>query len=378
MKLMACRLNLYTQQLIFRHLLAGLLVMAIIFCSSKLTAGAELTPGNQLINSQGLIYSHPDKKFSIYVPADAEILETDSAIDLAMQSRSGWSINIQSSPANHALKLEQMAGHFEAKYVGPDKPWSQKLSGEILDKNSYSGQYEGSGTRIRMIIKRTPLWDYVLMFMAPDDAFIKSAVVFQQVFESFDPLVPADYQGGITGSDGEAIPDERNPEPLPTQLNRFHDPALGYAISYPANWLASKPDAFTVVFSGQVGTDPGYVAVSIRNVAPPPSAPPQGVSEGMLQQLKAQMAYNDANVQHDRSVEIKIGQGDQIIYGMQMISTFKRGGIGFRQWSIVAPRPEVQVIHVWTYTAPLDRFDTYQGIAEKMAGSLIFMSASAQ
>ena len=378
MKLMTCRLISHSKQHPLRQLVVGMAIIVSMFFSSILSANSELIVENQPINSHGLIYTHPGEKFSIYVPVDAEILDTDSAIDLAMQSRSGWNINIQSSSANHALKLEQMAGHFEAKYVGPDKPWNQKLSGEILDNNSYSGQYEGSGTRLQVIIKRTPLWDYVLMFMAPDDAFIKSAAVFQQVLDSFSPLAPTGNQGDISSDDGVAAPAGASKASLATHLKRFHDPALGYAISYPADWIATKPDAFTVVFSGQAGTGPGYVVVSIRNVATAFSPPPQGIAEGILQQLKAQMAYNDANVRHDRSLEIIIGQGDQIIHGMQVVSSFRRNGIDFRQWSIVAPRPEAQVIHIWTYTAPFDRFDTYQGIAEKMAGSLVFISASVQ
>jgi len=120
------------------------------------------------------------------------------------------------------------------------------------------------------------------------------------------------------------------------------------------------------------------VGVSIRNVTTSGSASPQDRAEGMLQQMKAQMAYTDADIRHERAVEITIGQGDHKAQGMQMVSTFRRGDLGYRQWSIVVPRPDGNFVHVWTYTAPLDRFHKYQGVAEEMAGSMEFILASPQ
>lgn len=361
----------------------GVAVIAVTVCMVSARAGGLLISQNQSVSDGGQIYVNPDQKFSVYVPRDADVTEPDGTVDLVLRSRSGWNINIQSSPANRALTLEQMAGRFEAKFVGPDKTWTEKLSDKFLDENSYSGQYEGSGSRLQMIIKRTPLWDYAIMFVAPSDAFITSVEVFQQVLASFRPMASSNTQGIIPGTedvteDMQAAGSGGGDVASPDQLTRFHDPAMGYAISYPAHWVVSKPDEFTTMFSGKAGGNAEYVFVSIRNVTTFGALTPLGAAEGMLQQLKTQMAYSDANIRHERPVAVTIGQGDLMAQGMQMVSTFRRGDLDYRQWSIVAPRPDSSVLHVWTYMAPLDRFHVFQAIAEKMAGSMTLMAASRQ
>lgn len=334
------------------------------------SAEVQIAAQNQIISDDGAIFTHPDQKFSVFVPSDAEVLESTGTIDLAMRSRVGWMINIQSSPANPTFNLKQMAGRFEAKYVGPGKTWKEKLSGEVLTENSYSGVYDGSGARIQVVIERTPEWDFVLTFTAPSGSFDVLSEVFLRTLASFHPIV----KSTPTTSDGTEDTGSGGAEAIPTgQLNRYHSTTLGYAISYPAQWIVSKPDEFTTVFSGVSGSESGYAGVSIRNVAAPGFATPRGRAEGLLQQLKTQMAYTDGDIRHERTVAITIGRGSQKAQGLQLVSTFRRGEVDYRQWSIAAPRPDGNIVHMWTYVAPLEQFYKYQGIAEKMAGSMEFI-----
>ncbi len=355
-----------------------ILCLAIIFPKASYSQ-LEISTQNQTVNVDGLMYVHPDKKFSVFVPKEAQIIDTQGTMDLALKSLKGWSVNIQSSPANPSISLGQMAGHFESKYVGPEKPWPHKLAGETVDTNTYSGRYEGSGTTVQVTIRRTPSWDYALIFIAPVDSFLSSLDIFNYMLQTFQPLTTAgdnvvNQSASLDGYQSESSSQPQNGN----AYKRFSDATFGYELIYPSYWEVKSPDKYSIVFSGPSGTDERYIAVSIRNVAIVNPATPKSVAEGMLQQIQTQMAYMDSDVRHDQSVEVDIGQGDYRSRGLQMTSSFRRSHIDYRRWSIAVTRPEGGIVYVWTYTAPVDRFQKYQSIAEKMAGSFAFLNPTAQ
>jgi len=326
----------------------------------------------QLPSDSGQVYIDPDNRFSLWVPSGAELITKQNGIDLAVRSRQGWSISIQSSPANPELKLTEMAARFESKYVGPSKPWSEKLAGKAIPPNTYGGLYEGSGARVQVFMERTPLWDYVLMYIAPSGKFERAIGVFHQVLASFQPVGgPAATSQTLTSIPVPVVPKT-------DKFSRFQDSSQGYAISYPADWVINGPDDYTTVFSGRAGSEAAYVAVSIRNVSAS-GAPslPDSVKK-LLQEIRTRMAYSDIDIHHERPVPVSVGRKGDEVHGMQMVSTFRRGDIRYRQWNIVIPRPSGGVLHVWTYAASLDLFQRFQKVAETMAGSMELIEVSAQ
>lgn len=374
-------LKLRRERGLYWSLGAQLLVLfglgAVIVSGVPDDAGAQETAQNQSVSSVDQMYVHPEQKFAILIPKHTETMMPDGPVDLAMRSRNGWMVNIQSSPANQMLSTEQMAGRFEAEYLGMDKPWTQKLSSSFEGGDRYVGVYDGSGSRVQVVIKRTRSWDFVLLFMAPGESFAGFSNTFHRILSSFQ--VPETglasrteiESASATASSGSGDGEEN-------QWKRMNDHRLGYGISYPANWLGSRPDDFTMAFSGTAGTEQGYAVVSIRNVAVSNAVPREAMAEGMLQQLRAQMAYADANITHDRTGPISIGQGNNTVDGLQMMSSFKRGDASYRQWTVAVPRREGNVVHVWTYVAPTDLFLKYRRIAENMAGSLELLAVTAQ
>lgn len=324
------------------------------------------------------MYLDPERKFAILVPRQAEAMVPEGDIDLLIRSRVGWIINVQSSPTNPSLSVAQMAARFESRYLGMDKPWTQKLSEEFQGNQLYSGLYDGSGSRAQVIIKRTQSWDFVLMFMAPGDAFVKSMDVFQRVLSSFQTIEGDQHQEMKSNEQAEATIASSTAETTQDTWQRHQENRMGVEMSYPSGWRLSRPDDFTIVFSGTPGSEAGAVIVSIRNVATNNSVPEEARAEGMLQQLRTQMAYADANIRHEPTASISIGQGTQMVQGLQMVSSFDRNGAGFQQWVIIMPRSDSNVLHVWTYVSPRNYFQKFQKTAETMASSLSLIPAAVQ
>jgi hypothetical protein len=55
--------------------------------------------------------------------------------------------------------------------------------------------------------------------------------------------------------------------------------------------------------------------------------------------------------------------------GRQMLVTYSFGGERYQRWAIVVPRPTGTVTHVWSYTAPEAKFETFRPIADAMLKS---------
>ena len=72
-------------------------------------------------------YLHPVRKFSLAVPAGAEISERGKGPQVSIRSRKGFMINIQTGDANPTLSLPQMAAKLEAQYLGQGRPWAYKI-----------------------------------------------------------------------------------------------------------------------------------------------------------------------------------------------------------------------------------------------------------
>jgi hypothetical protein len=356
-----------------KYLLAPIAFSVILLCVgiTATSRAQDITTQNQAVTGVDQLYTHSEKGFQVLVPGDAILVDGEAGMDASIRSRKGWGVNIQSAVANPQTGVDEMLGRLESKYLGSDKTWTQKLSGMNImafGRPGYDGAYAGSGMKARVVLLRTADLDFVLMFIAPENAYMSAQATFDRILSSFKPAtvegVPQLTQPPVVEAQGG------------TDLIRFHDTELGYSMVSPGNWKIGRPNQSTTVFSGPPGTEAAYAAVTVQNVAPPATGTARLSVDAVLQELRAQMAYSLSNIRHVSGQPFTLPSTSGPIQVVQFVSDYRRGDVDFRQWTLAMPRPGGDIVHVWTYIAPLDRFATFQALAEQMAGSWTVVSTS--
>lgn len=341
-----------------------MLWLACMIYALSTPAHAQIINTNQGADIIFQHYTHPVRGFALSYPSDAFLEERDAPVDISINSRTGWGMTVQSSAANPQVSLDDLAARLEAHYLGKQKSWSQKISGShrvFKTFNAYDASYEGSGMRVRVVIIRTPVYDFVLMFVTPIKKYISAEPVINSILNSFEPVAQSIDQAQ---SDDQAYGDTPDTQ-LQTRYLNIHEEPLGYSIKYPESWRVGKPDDFTLVFAGPKKGPAANVAITIQNVSSPVEASSERMAQAVLQQLRTQMAYGIPNVRH-------VGGGSVVvdgITGFQLVSDYNRVSTPYRQWTIVLSHPSGSVVHIWTYTAPLDLFDEFRDITETMINS---------
>ncbi len=352
--------------------------LCFVLYDSKLSF-AQSNQSYQDTSTNSKIYTHPSKGFTLYIPNSAVLNEREPPVDITLNSRQGWGMTIQSAPANPSLTIEDLAARLETKYLGEQKTWSQKIQGTrriFKGYEAYDSIYDGSGMRARVVIIRSPSFDYVLMFIAPSDLYISTANEFESILLSFEPTHRNAQHHNDDLSDTTLNPQRQasashlsdpliQEAPHQTDFANLDIPTLGYSILYPTTWRVGKPDDFTVVFTGPSKSEAAKLAVTIQNVSSAEATPPDQMANAILQQLKIQMAYSASDVKHVGGGEIAIAGRN----GVQLVSDYNRGPLPYRQWSIIIPRSENNIVHVWTYTAPQNLFNDFSAVMETMVNS---------
>ena len=150
---------------------------------------------------------------------------------------------------------------------------------------------------------------------------------------------------------------------------RFTDPALGFTVAYPRDWVAARENPFLVVFSGREGTEAYRATVSIENVRPPGAASAVAATAEVLADFKMRLARAVPDVRTEAETPIFRGEGDKRVEGSQFLVNYRHGGESFRKWVVIMRRAAAPVVHIWSYTAPGDRFDAFRPVAEAMLES---------
>ncbi len=331
----------------------------------------------------GTVPSARDRLFSdsslgiqVLVPSGVEVLRPEGPIDLVLQSGNGWWLNVQSANRNDSRTVPDLVARLESKYLGAGKPWSKKLSGRQLDSTTgarYDALYLGAGTIVRLVLIREPARDYVLMFIAPEDAFSGFAKEFDRILASFQPL--EDATKPLKEHNTFPIEEQKKPENS-TRFERFNAITLGFSLLYPMDWHISRPSETTVVFQGKEGGTDAFATISVQNVSPPTGVNDSIALNAVIQQLKAQMAYSVSDVSHASGTPFTLGSADKSVSVHQILSDYAVNSIPYRQWTLFIPRQGEGLVHVWAYAAPLEYFAHAQPIAEKMAGSWTFEPVS--
>lgn len=315
-------------------------------------------------------YSDPKARFVLAVPPDAQVTEQGDGAKVAIESRKGYRITLQMGFSNATVSLSEMMQKLEALNLGPSKIWSVKLderTTSISGLIALETTYEGSGTRVRVLIVRGRKTDFVFMFFAPLRYFDDMMPNFDLVLQNFQ-LASDELPSGQTA------PPQAVPKPAPPQAStptdqRFADRELGYAIDYPGDWMMEKSSAFTRVFSGRQGTDAYYATVRIQNVKPQTASGPKQAMVGVLGDFKAKLAAGAGDLAYLAEGPFLYDRQGVRLEGHQFMVAYVNKGQRFRQWTVVMPRSSGTVTHIWSYASQDLRFDNFRPIAEGMLRS---------
>ena len=137
---------------------------------------------------------------------------------------------------------------------------------------------------------------------------------------------------------------------------------------YPRTWQHRQDGPYAVVFSGREGSPAYYVTVSVQNVQFTQSKTP-AAAEAAYDSHKSLLKQSAKDLRFDGETGFDYDRGGVRLKGQTFLAQYDHGGMLFRKWAVVLPNPNVPVAHIWDYTAPDDRFDTYRPVAEAMLRS---------
>jgi hypothetical protein len=235
----------------------------------------------------------------------------------------------------------------EARYLGSGRPWSVKIGekqSSVAGMDALEALYEGSGSQIRVVVARGRTLDYVFFFFASIIDFKTHQTDFDWVLDNFQP-VAADLVIGNMGTP-----------------QKFNGAGLGYVMDYPEAWTFERPGGPAVVFSGKKETPEYFATINIQNVSGDNAA-------ALIGKLKRDIATIDGAAAFADEKPFGYSKSGQTLQGLQFSVTYTKHGTRYRQWTVAIPRPEGNIIHLWSYAAPDDRFARLAPIAGKMLKS---------
>lgn len=351
--------------------------------SGALSAPAEGAP---------VAYQDPKRKYLLIAPSGARFQHRGEDKPLAIQSRKGYAVNVQVGDANPKLATAHMFAKLEAQYLGEGKPWQSKIgSGEAVVGGLPAGvgTYEAGSTRTRVVVARGRVSDFVFMFFAPVSQFEMLTPEFDWILSNFRPdrsdlptepvrlsaAEPAPPPAAPLRA--EAVPQTNpagRPAPAsastPADVQVFAEPGYGYRVEYPAEWHLEKVSAFTNIFSGEEGS-PAYDAiVAVQNVQPAGAGNAAEAASAAFDDLKASLQRDAQGVSFVGEKAVAYVKFGLNLEGRQFVASYDHDGRRFRKWALVLPRPDGTVAHIWSYTAPADRFDAFRPVAERILQSL--------
>lgn len=355
--------------------------------SSPAAKGGLLEPGRPVA------YQDARRGYMLIAPPGSRVQERDNG-QVAIQSRTGYAVNIQTGDANPSVPLTSMFAKLEQQYLGDGRAWSRKVSDDavvIAGLPARVAVYEGSSTRTRVIIARGQKTDFVLMFFAPVTLFEKLSAEFSMILASFRPgpddvpaatstaSAPAKEEAPQTplraketaSADPAGRPRQLAAAPAHPALNVFSESGYGYRLEYPVDWVLEKSSAFMNVFSGKEGT-PAYEAiVTVQNVQPSDAKSGGEAAETVYAGLKSELSGQAKGVDFVGEKQITYSKRGLTLTGRQFVANYDHQGRRFRKWALVLPRPDGSVAHIWSYTAPMERFDAYRPVAEGILNSFL-------
>lgn len=318
----------------------------------------------------------PHGRFTMMIPPDAQLVDDPGKkVDVGIRSpRKGFRVTIQTAPTNPELDLAGLIARFEAAYVGPSKQWPLKLRqkrGNVGRLPAFDGLYEGNRMRVRVVIARGRNTDFVFMLMAPLEGYEDSVRDFEWIIANFRPAAtelgePSQPREGTVQEGLEAMVRPLAPAPPPSTPRRFAEPGFGFAIDYPVDWVAIKASPTAVVFSGREGTEAFLATVSIQNVRPPEVEGPDKATKAVLADLRGQLERDAHGVAYLGEGGFSYPGSGPALKGHQFLVTYSSGNEHYKQWTVILPRSDAAIVHIWSYRTPERFFNLFRPIAEGM------------
>lgn len=318
----------------------------------------------------------PHGRFTMMIPPDAQLVDgPDKKVDVGIQSpRKGFWVTVQTAPTNPQFKMLDLVRRFEDAYVGPSKQWPLKLAqsrGNVGLLPAFDGLYEGTRMRARVVIARGRNTDFVFMLMAPPARFQESVRDFDWILANFRPAAvelgeQLQPREGVVQEGLEAMVRAQAPAPPPASQRRFAEPGYGYAIEYPVDWVAIKASPTAVVFGGREGTEAFLATVSIQNVRPPEAESPGEAAKAVLAGLRDQLERDSHALAYLGEGGFSYHGNGATLEGLQFLATYSSDNEHYKQWTVVLPRSDAAIVHIWSYRSPERFFNLFRPIAEGM------------
>lgn len=336
------------------------------------------SPGGALRAADGkspgdiLLYTDPDRGYSLPIPPGADVPPRTAPGPVRINSRKGYVVTVQAADVSSSASLADLLARFEAENLGEGKRWNHKVAGRPIVVGGLPGidaTYVSTNTRARVVMIRGARTDHVLIFMVAPDRFQELAGEFEWILTYFEPG-PGEGQKKPAAHDVRSARASSPAAVVPVRLDRrFADAGLGFVIAYPGDWIVERGSAYLVVFSGAKGTDAYRATVSIENVRPPAAEGPAAAFTTVLADFKTRLARAVPDLRFEAETPLFRGEGDSRVEGMQFLVGYSHGGEAFRKWVVVMRHAGVPVTHIWSYTAPADRFVIFHPVAEAMLES---------
>ncbi len=339
------------------------------------------------------VYKQAERGFMLVAPPGATIEERVPGQQIAIQSRKGYALNVQVGDANPDRTTASMFASLESKYLGEGRPWDRKTAKrelKVAGLPATEATYEAASTRTKVVIARGLKTDFVFMFFAPIMHFEKLSGDYEWILAGFRPApnerpeTPTAAPPVVSSAPAEVPPLRAQSTPMVTpsgrkspvndsvlpDVNVFAEPGYGYRIEFPSQWVLEKASAFTNVISGPAGS-PAYEAiVAVQNVQPESDNASAQAVVRVIADLKNRLRSQARDVQFFGEKPITYEKHGKRLDGAQFVANYGHAGRDFRKWALVLPRSSGSIVHVWSYTAPLDSFDAHRPVAEAILHSL--------
>ena len=343
-----------------------MLFIWLVYLSDQVMAQQPAPASPPMLGKAGkpLLFRHPKLGYLVAIPPDAIVEQRNEINGIAMKSRKGYMITLQTGAARTGTPLPELMSKLEQRYLGNGRPWTRKLGEKqtsLAGLNAFESTYEGAGSMVRVIVTRGSKLDYAFIFIAPPQEFSKLIGDFNWVLQSFRPVSIVNKQG-ITGQQADGLN-----EMLSGNISRMTNNKLGFTIDYPNSWSVEKGNGPFVVISGKKGTPAYFATVNIQNVYKDSGSTDITQStQKVVESLKQQFKQADPNASFPGQGAYAHSQQGEILHGLQFTVLYERGGEKYRQWTVVLARSDNTIVHIWSYAAPEDRYDRYGAIAGKM------------
>ncbi len=343
-------------------------LLAAILCllagSLPVMAANEKPPGDILL------YTDPARGYSLPIPPGAEVQPRTAPGPVRISSRKGYAVTVQTADTSSTASLADLLSRFEAENLGEDKRWHNKIAGRtatVAGLSAVDASYVSSNAQARVVIVRGARTDHVLMFMVTPDHYKGLVGEFEWILAHFEP------GSGEGGKKAEArVPPASAMAAVPVRLDRhFADKTLGFTVAYPGDWIAEREGSHLVVFSGARGTDAYRATVGIENVRPAATDDSAAAFATALTDFKSRLLRAVPDLRFEAETPLFRGEGASRIEGLQFLAGYSHGGEAFRKWVVMMRHAGQPVVHIWSYTAPADRFDAFRSVAEAMLESWI-------